>query len=353
MQSLLRWGIENSSNDNDSATGAMPLAPRTDLDPGIIDAILGRPDSELMKEALAKAQDASLDEDARLTALDDLEMLVENIDNANDLEKLGMWEPLQGLLATPSDDIKVQALWVIGTALQNNPAAQKAYLARDPLPAVTSYLASTQSSQQLRSKAIYALSGLLKHNAAAIAPFGLAGGWEALRGALSDSDIGVRRKAAFLLNNLLTPAVATATATTTNPSSSPGVGVHGGESQLAAPVHPNSHASMVADPASADTAPETLRALRTHGLLPVLVQELTEPTPYGPDGDKGDGCDADLAEKLTRLLYTYVSAHAGTFDGPEKVSLRTFLESREVSGSQGEITGLSADELQALKIALT
>ena len=54
-----------------------------------------------------------------------------------------------------------------------------------------------------------------------------------------------------------------------------------------------------------------------------------------------------------RLLYTYVSAHAGTFDGPEKVSLRTFLESREVSGGQGETTGLSADELQALKIALT
>jgi len=53
-------------------------------------------------------------------------MLVENIDNANDLEKLGMWEPLQGLLASPSDDVKVQALWVIGTAVQNNPAAQKA-----------------------------------------------------------------------------------------------------------------------------------------------------------------------------------------------------------------------------------
>ena len=295
------------------------------------------------------------------------------------------------------------------------------YLAHDPFPAVISYLSSSnQSSQQLRSKAIYALSGLLKHNAAAIAPFGSAGGWEALRGALSgianpsshlsvhpfnppiltpvgsfvrcdtpihstyrpDSDIGVRRKAAFLLNNLLTPAVAVAAATTTNPSSSPDVGVHGGESQSPASVHPNSHASMVADPASADTAPETLRALRTHGLLPVLVQELTEPTPYGPDGDEGDGCDADLVEKLTRsriktptfdpfqieisvllmmssdvffcrLLYTYVSAHAGTFDGPEKVSLRTFLESREVSGGQGEITGLSADELQALKIALT
>jgi hypothetical protein len=78
MQSLLRWGIENSGNDG-SATGAVPPARRTDLDPGIIDAILGRPDSELMKEALAKARDASLDEDARLTALDDLEMVKKNI----------------------------------------------------------------------------------------------------------------------------------------------------------------------------------------------------------------------------------------------------------------------------------
>ena len=52
-----------------------------------------------------------------------------------------------------------------------------------------------------------------------------------------------------------------------------------------------------------------------------------------------------------RLLCTYVSAHGGTFDGPEKTPLGKFLESRETSGSQG--TGLSADELQALKNALT
>jgi hypothetical protein len=42
-----------------------------------------------------------------------------------DLEKLAMWEPLQGLLVSPSDDVKTQALWVIGTAIQNNPEAQK------------------------------------------------------------------------------------------------------------------------------------------------------------------------------------------------------------------------------------
>jgi hypothetical protein len=119
-----------------------------------------------------------------------------------------------------------------------------------------------------------------------------------------DSDITVRRKAAFLLNTLLTPSVAVAAGAT---ATSSGARVHGGgdDPPVGAPVHPNSHASMVADPASVDTAPETLRALRTHKLLPVLVRELTEPTPYGPDGDEGDGCDADLEEKLTRFGRPY------------------------------------------------
>lgn len=69
--------------------------------------------------------------------------LVEQIDNANsewssyifialsfnfciDLDKLKMWEPLQELLTSPasSDEIKTQTLWVVGTAVQNNPSAQ-------------------------------------------------------------------------------------------------------------------------------------------------------------------------------------------------------------------------------------
>jgi len=350
MQSLLRWSIENSTpssaGSDVAAAPSPPTRPRTDshLDPGIIDAILGRPDSELMKEALAKAQDASLDEDARLTALDDLEMLVENIDNANDLEKLGMWEPLQDLLSS-SEEMKVQALWVIGTALQNNPAAQKAYLALDPLPTILSYLDPlAQTSKQLRSKAIYTLSGLLKHNVAAIAQFEAVGGWDALRDAFSDSDIAVRRKAAFLLNSLLQSATA---------SHAPGTRIRGGPAQPAATVHPNSHASMVADPTSADTAPETLRAVRAHGLLPVIVRELTEPTPYGPDGDEGDGCDADLEEKLMRLLHTYVSAHNGTFDDPEKSTLRTFLDARRATPGESELElGLGTDELREIRNAL-
>jgi hypothetical protein len=74
MQSLLRWSIENSSPHDASQSNSSP-AGRNDLDPGIIDAILGRPDAELMKEDLAIALDASKSEDERVDALDHLEMV--------------------------------------------------------------------------------------------------------------------------------------------------------------------------------------------------------------------------------------------------------------------------------------
>ena len=236
MQSLLRWSVENSTPNQ----GDTPQ--RKDIDPEIIDHILGKPDAQLMKEFFEVAVDPSNDEDARLTALDDLEMvcsylfsisnvasidhltsqLVENIDNANgaahlsctdrnslssDLKKLNMWQPLHGLLsaATTTDPLKMQTLWVIGTALQNNPAAQLAvsihpiiyisdtlallrrplqYLTLDPMPAILSTLSPSSNSAKTRSRAMYALSGLLKHNAQAVRQLTSATGWHTIRGAL-------------------------------------------------------------------------------------------------------------------------------------------------------------------------
>lgn len=69
MDSLLRWGIENSS------PSAGPVQPRKDLDPAIIDHILGKPDAVLMKEALTVAVDENKSEGERVQALDDLEMV--------------------------------------------------------------------------------------------------------------------------------------------------------------------------------------------------------------------------------------------------------------------------------------
>lgn len=75
MESLLRWGIEHSSTGERAA-----VSERRDIDPAIIDHILGKPDAQLMKEALEVALDVSKDENRRIFALDDLEMVRSSCD---------------------------------------------------------------------------------------------------------------------------------------------------------------------------------------------------------------------------------------------------------------------------------
>ncbi|KAF9784498.1 nucleotide exchange factors-like protein [Thelephora terrestris] len=300
MDSLLRWSVEHSTPR--SADDPPPV--RRDIDPGIIDHILGKPDAVLMKEALEVALDESRDDDTRIQALDDFEMFVEQIDNANDLEKLKMWDPLQSLLTSQdsSDEIKVHTLWIIGTAVQNNPTAQISYLALNPVPVVISFLSPSVRSAKLRSKAVYALSGLCKHNSRAVKQLDESGGWEALSAALEDSDITVRRKVAFLLNALL---IQNDSGLTGEPSNLPTPG------SSSAPAHPNSHAPMVSDPSSTMTSQFAVKALEDRGLLQALVRALASPVPYGQDGEL-DG-DPDFEEQVVRTLLAYLTARAGRF----------------------------------------
>ncbi|KAJ4466073.1 nucleotide exchange factor Fes1-domain-containing protein [Lentinula lateritia] len=277
MQSLLRWGIENSTPQNNNTAPAR----RTDLNPEIIDLLLGKSDAQLMKEAMTIAVDEGNSEEDRVSALDNLEMLIEQIDNANNLENLKMWDPLHALLTSSPDSITTQTLWVIGTALQNNPSAQDAYLKLNPLPTLTSFLSPSPSpspspSKHLRSKAIYALSGLLKHNAPALLQLGVKhsdgrNGWDTLRLALQDPDISIRRKTLFLLNALLIS------------SHSPSPPTNHSSSRT---IHPNSHAIHLSNPSRVSTSPPTLDALRTHRIIDTLIDALTHPLPYGEDGDK-------------------------------------------------------------------
>ena len=70
MESLLRWGIQNSASG-----GNAPSGPRQDLNPEIIDMILGKSDAEQMKEDIAVATDYQRSEDERVDALDHLQMV--------------------------------------------------------------------------------------------------------------------------------------------------------------------------------------------------------------------------------------------------------------------------------------
>ena len=79
-----------------------------------------------------------------------------------------------------TDQTLTAALWTCGTAVNSNPKSQKAFAAHDPLPLLVSLPTSTSRSHEVRSKALFCLSGLLKHNAEAIARFGELRGWSAL-----------------------------------------------------------------------------------------------------------------------------------------------------------------------------
>ncbi|KAF8586410.1 nucleotide exchange factors-like protein [Ramaria rubella] len=331
MESLLRWGIENSTTDHESSTEPPP-GPRKDLDPGIIEAILGKSDAVLMKDALAVGIDETQCIEDRVTALDDLEMLVEQIDNANNLTPLQMYPKILSLLSQTSPDLlRMGALWILGTAVQNNPKAQADFLRYDPLPVILSILSPTSSkwhiatASQTRSKAAYALSASLKHNALAVVRLSEVDGWEILRESLQDSDITIRRKIAFLLNALLLPTLSSATSSAAPDITPPGPTIHSSPPNteaISSTGHTEDSAATsslppgLVDPTS--TSSLALEALRTHGIVSALVESLTSPVPHGPDADSE--IDEDYMEKAARAMFTFLEV-GGELTSSEKSQL--------------------------------
>ncbi|EKM82864.1 hypothetical protein AGABI1DRAFT_111428 [Agaricus bisporus var. burnettii JB137-S8] len=392
MQSLLRWSLENSSPQDGSSSGDGAVASRRELDPGIIDMILGKPDAVQLKEDVSVAVDAERSEDDRLAALDHMEMLVENIDNANDLKKLDLWQPLLSLLdsTSSSTEIKVQVLWVLGTALQNNPAAQDVYLAYKPLPTLLGFLTPSPSTTvATRSKALYTLSGLLKHNAPAVKELDNpeSGGWVQLRGALQDPEISVRRKTAFLLNSLILPtnpnpvaaqqstprSIAPPTNATTDSipsatvesasiigpttsmstmSTTPAESHSAGDSQNG-PVHPNSHDAYLKDPSRTDTSTASLEAFDRYNIVGAVISSVVDPVPFGQDGEN-DKSDADYEEKAMHLLHAYAVQCGRSFVDEDKRTLRQWIEKEAAADSHvAERWNFSLSDLDSLRRRLS
>ncbi|KAL7748639.1 hsp70 nucleotide exchange factor fes1 [Sorochytrium milnesiophthora] len=138
LQDLLKWGIENATRGEDAPASTRP--PPQPLDPKWIEVVLGKPDAARMRDAVTIAVDAdhthSLDD--RLTALDELLLLVESIDNARDLQALKLWPSLLSLLVEGLDggaeelaDVRMGSAWAVATSVQNNPDAVEAFLAAD------------------------------------------------------------------------------------------------------------------------------------------------------------------------------------------------------------------------------
>ncbi|CAG8541039.1 10574_t:CDS:2 [Racocetra persica] len=202
MEKLLQWSIENSDPSN--VLQQSTTQEKDNLDPEIIDHILGKSDAVRMREAVEAVLNPETSFDNKEIALDNLEMLVEQIDNAIDIENLNLWPQILSFLSLPEASLRTQALWVCGTAVQNNPKAQKAFSEKGGLTLILNILKDENEDMEVKSKALYALSGAIKHYPPGLAQLEKDGGYDVLLRLLETSnDIQLLRKIVFLFNTLL------------------------------------------------------------------------------------------------------------------------------------------------------
>ncbi|KAJ4840153.1 hypothetical protein Tsubulata_000235, partial [Turnera subulata] len=159
-------------------------------------------DAELMKIAISDLNNSTLSLQDRQRALQELLVLVEPIDNANDLHKLGGLAALIQELNHPESEIRTLSAWVIGKASQNNAVVQKQVLELGALPKLMKMVRSTFAEEAI--KALYAVSALIRNNLGGQEIFYADAGDMMLQNLLSDpgSDIRLRRKAVFLVSDL-------------------------------------------------------------------------------------------------------------------------------------------------------
>ncbi|KAL8967091.1 MAG: hypothetical protein Q9183_003073 [Haloplaca sp. 2 TL-2023] len=167
MNQLLKWSIENSDSTREDSTASHD--PKAERPSGrgpnqeAINSLMGGPsDAELMKQSMAAIQSPDLPLDQKLIAFDNLEQLIEIVDNANNMQSLGLWAPLVEELGNEEPEMRKMAAWCLGTAVQNNVKAQETLLAVDAMSKLVT-LALKDPNDPVRRKATYALSSEVRN----------------------------------------------------------------------------------------------------------------------------------------------------------------------------------------------
>lgn len=163
---LLQWSIENSANaqpQNGQTPSQQPIREPRGLSLDALRSLMGGPsDADLMKEAMTVIVHPESTLEAKVTAFDNFEQLVENLDNANNMEPLGLWPPLISQLDSAEADLRKMAAWCVGTAVQNNEKCQQYFLSIGGVDKVAR-MAVDDSDATVRRKAVYALSSSVRN----------------------------------------------------------------------------------------------------------------------------------------------------------------------------------------------
>ncbi|KFY74146.1 hypothetical protein V499_05824 [Pseudogymnoascus sp. VKM F-103] len=167
LNKILKWSVENSAAPVAGADGSAD-APRSTstLDPQVLASLFGGPsEADLMKDSMSAilSTDPEMTMEARMIAFDNFEQLIENLDNANLMEPLKLWQPLISLLSSDEAELRMMAAWCIGTAVQNNEKSQKMLFGEGGIPPLVDLAINEKETKEVRRKAVYALSSGLRN----------------------------------------------------------------------------------------------------------------------------------------------------------------------------------------------
>ncbi|CAN6167616.1 unnamed protein product [Urochloa humidicola] len=209
LDSMLQWAIGNSDPKklkeeaaDVQKLSADELLKRREEIKELMEKLKMPSDADLMKIAIADLKNSSSSLEDHQRALQELLILVEPIDNANDLDKLGGLLPVIQELSNANEEIRTTSAWVLGTASQNNAVVQNQILGYGALARLVKMGYST--SKEEAAKALYAISALIRNNVNGQEAFHSENGSAMLQHILvSDSiDVKLQKKAVFLVTDL-------------------------------------------------------------------------------------------------------------------------------------------------------
>lgn len=165
LNQLLQWSVEHSDASKEAAPTDQQRDPAKGLDPAVLAQLLGAPsDADRMKDAMhaIRAPAEQVDLENKLIAIDNLEQLVEQIDNANNMTPLGLWTPLLELLEHPEPELRASTAGVVKTIVQNNVQSQERLLALDGIQKLVGVLTGDMEKAP-RKRAAGALSSAVRN----------------------------------------------------------------------------------------------------------------------------------------------------------------------------------------------
>ncbi|KAL9955994.1 hypothetical protein ACROYT_G037406 [Oculina patagonica] len=208
IQGILQMAVDHSDDPESSTSSVfqeMSEERRKWLEEAL-SSIVEDTDVKRMMTYLQILEKPQNDTDDDLTKKEDafegLSMIVDNLDNANDFHKIGGYHVMIKCLSSEHSSLRWRAADILAVCVQNNPYCQKAAMEINMLPTLVTLL-ETDQSDQVRIKALYAISCLTRDFPTAEEAFLQRDGFSVLMRAMQGENDKLITKSAFMLWNML------------------------------------------------------------------------------------------------------------------------------------------------------